>query len=83
MMKRHQIVKCCVDVRHPGPPQWVQDCSQQLMSQLHPYDERLDHCVRDESRSHDSPESVIICAFTLLSLVLWRHDMDAVVVESE
>ena len=37
----------------------------------------------DESRSHDSPESVIICIFTLLPFVLWRHDPNAVVVEGK
>ena len=82
-MKRHQNVQYRVDVRHPKPRQWVQGCSQQLMSQLHPCDERLYYCVRDESRSHDSPESIIACTFTLLPFVLRRHDLNAVVVESE
>jgi hypothetical protein len=81
-MKRH-VAKYWVGVHHPKRHQRMRDCSQQLTFRRYPYDERLYYCVRDESRSHDSPESVIVCIFTLLRFVLWRHDPNAVVVEGK
>ena len=52
------------------------------MSQLCPCDERLYYRRQDENRSHDAPENIIICIFPLLPFVLRRHDLNAVVVES-